>query len=87
MSPHVCPWWVGYLLASPVRRLIEETRTTGDVTIRLLKRIPLGSGMAGGSSDAAAALVVEDQPGQVGGTGRVARGEAPYRMRGPISSL
>jgi SAM-dependent methyltransferase len=22
--PHVCPWWVGYLLASPIRRLIEN---------------------------------------------------------------
>lgn len=21
---HVCPWWVGYLLASPVRRLVEN---------------------------------------------------------------
>ena len=23
-APHVCPWWVGYLLASPVRRLLEH---------------------------------------------------------------
>jgi len=22
MPEHVCPWWVGYLLASPVRRLL-----------------------------------------------------------------
>lgn len=21
---HVCPWWVGYLLASPIRRLVEN---------------------------------------------------------------
>lgn len=21
---HVCPWWVGYLLASPLRRLVED---------------------------------------------------------------
>ncbi len=21
---HVCPWWIGYLLASPVRRLMED---------------------------------------------------------------
>jgi ubiquinone/menaquinone biosynthesis C-methylase UbiE len=23
-EPHVCPWWVGYLLASPLRRLLEN---------------------------------------------------------------
>jgi SAM-dependent methyltransferase len=24
MSQHVCPWWLGYLLASPMRRLIHD---------------------------------------------------------------
>jgi cyclopropane fatty-acyl-phospholipid synthase-like methyltransferase len=24
MSEHVCPWWIGYLLASPVRRLFQN---------------------------------------------------------------
>jgi SAM-dependent methyltransferase len=24
MSSHTCPWWLGYLLASPVRRLFEN---------------------------------------------------------------
>jgi ubiquinone/menaquinone biosynthesis C-methylase UbiE len=24
MAPHVCPWWVGYILASPIRRLIQN---------------------------------------------------------------
>ncbi|MBT3220466.1 MAG: class I SAM-dependent methyltransferase [Proteobacteria bacterium] len=24
MAEHVCPWWMGYLLASPVRRLFER---------------------------------------------------------------
>jgi len=24
MSTHTCPWWLGYLLASPLRRLIEN---------------------------------------------------------------
>jgi SAM-dependent methyltransferase len=23
-QPHVCPWWIGYLLASPIRRLIQN---------------------------------------------------------------
>jgi len=26
MSSHTCPWWAGYLLASPVRRLFENPR-------------------------------------------------------------
>jgi len=24
MAPHVCPWWLGYFLASPLRRLVEN---------------------------------------------------------------
>jgi ubiquinone/menaquinone biosynthesis C-methylase UbiE len=24
METHVCPWWIGYLLASPIRRLIQN---------------------------------------------------------------
>ena len=24
---HVCPWWIGYLLASPLRRLVERPET------------------------------------------------------------
>jgi 2-polyprenyl-3-methyl-5-hydroxy-6-metoxy-1,4-benzoquinol methylase len=24
MAEHVCPWWVGYLLASPIRRLLQN---------------------------------------------------------------
>jgi ubiquinone/menaquinone biosynthesis C-methylase UbiE len=24
MAQHICPWWVGYLLASPVRRLMQN---------------------------------------------------------------
>jgi ubiquinone/menaquinone biosynthesis C-methylase UbiE len=24
MAEHVCPWWLGYLLASPVRRLMQD---------------------------------------------------------------
>ena len=26
MSEHVCPWWLGYLLASPLRRLAQDPR-------------------------------------------------------------
>jgi len=24
MAEHVCPWWIGYLLASPIRRLFQK---------------------------------------------------------------
>lgn len=24
MAQHVCPWWVGYLLASPIRRMMQD---------------------------------------------------------------
>lgn len=27
MAAHVCPWWMGYLLASPIRRWIENPDT------------------------------------------------------------
>jgi tRNA A58 N-methylase Trm61 len=26
MAEHVCPWWLGYLLASPIRRLAHDPR-------------------------------------------------------------
>ena len=26
MSTHTCPWWIGYLLVSPLRRLLENPR-------------------------------------------------------------
>ena len=24
MAQHVCPWWVGYLLANPIRRMMQD---------------------------------------------------------------
>lgn len=27
MAHHVCPWWLGYVLASPLRRLVHDPRT------------------------------------------------------------
>jgi len=24
MAEHICPWWVGYILASPIRRLLQD---------------------------------------------------------------
>jgi ubiquinone/menaquinone biosynthesis C-methylase UbiE len=28
MAEHVCPWWAGYLLASPIRRLVQDPAKT-----------------------------------------------------------
>jgi ubiquinone/menaquinone biosynthesis C-methylase UbiE len=27
MAPHVCPWWIGYLLVSPLRRWLQDPDT------------------------------------------------------------
>ncbi|MBW2697407.1 MAG: methyltransferase domain-containing protein [Deltaproteobacteria bacterium] len=34
MAEHVCPWWVGYLLASPLRRLFQKPEQILDSYIR-----------------------------------------------------
>jgi 4-diphosphocytidyl-2-C-methyl-D-erythritol kinase len=47
----------GNLVERAARLVLEETRVTGRVTLRLVKRIPLGAGLGGGSSDAAAVLL------------------------------
>lgn len=34
MKNHVCPWWIAYLLLSPVRRLLEPAREVLDPHVR-----------------------------------------------------
>ncbi len=43
---HVCPWWLGYLLISPLRRLIEKPeRLLGPYVQPGMKVLEVGSGM------------------------------------------
>jgi 4-diphosphocytidyl-2-C-methyl-D-erythritol kinase len=47
----------GNLVERAVWLALEAMRVTGRITLRLRKRIPVGSGLGGGSSDAAAILL------------------------------
>ncbi len=47
----------GNLVERAARLVLEAMRTSGRIGIRLTKRIPMGSGLGGGSSDAAAVLL------------------------------
>jgi 4-diphosphocytidyl-2-C-methyl-D-erythritol kinase len=47
----------GNLVTRAARMAMDAMRVTGRVTMRLQKRIPMGAGLGGGSSDAAAVLL------------------------------
>jgi ubiquinone/menaquinone biosynthesis C-methylase UbiE len=45
-APHTCPWWLGYLLASPVRKLIERPESLVLPLLRPGQRVlELGPGL------------------------------------------
>lgn len=54
------------LVTRAVRLLCERTGITRGATLRLVKRIPIAAGLAGGSSDAAAALLLANQGWNLG---------------------
>ncbi len=46
MSDHVCPWWIGYLLASPLRRLVTSPeRLLGRHLRPGMRALDVGPGM------------------------------------------
>jgi ubiquinone/menaquinone biosynthesis C-methylase UbiE len=46
MPEHVCPWWVGYLLASPIRRLWQKPETILEPYIKPgMTALDVGPGM------------------------------------------
>ena len=46
MSDHVCPWWIGYLLASPLRRLVSDpVRLLGPHLGPGMRTMDIGPGM------------------------------------------
>ena len=34
MKEHICPWWIGYILASPLRRLLQNPRKILDPHVK-----------------------------------------------------
>jgi ubiquinone/menaquinone biosynthesis C-methylase UbiE len=43
---HVCPWWMGYFLASPLRRLVQNPeRTVGPYCKEGMRVLEIGPGM------------------------------------------
>ena len=69
------------LMLRASRMAMEAMRATGRVEMRLAKRIPMGAGLGGGSSDAAAVLLA--LPALVG---RQIDGQALHHMAGQLGS-
>jgi ubiquinone/menaquinone biosynthesis C-methylase UbiE len=56
-TPHTCPWWLGYLLASPVRKLIERPASLVLPLVRPgLRVLELGPGLGFFTLPVAAAI-------------------------------
>ena len=54
MAEHVCPWWMGYLLISPLRRLLQNPRKILDSHVRPgMITLDVGCGMGYFSLDMA----------------------------------
>lgn len=76
MAHHVCPWWVGWFLASPIRRFAHNPRKILAPHIRPgMTVLDLGPGMATFTLDLARF---------VGASGRVIAADVQPRMLGQV---
>jgi ubiquinone/menaquinone biosynthesis C-methylase UbiE len=72
MAHHVCPWWLGYLLASPLRRLVESpAKILGPLVAEGMTVLEPGPGMG---------FFTLDLARLVGSTGRVVAVDVQARM-------
>jgi 4-diphosphocytidyl-2-C-methyl-D-erythritol kinase len=77
------------LVERAARAVMDAARTTGRVEIRLHKRIPMGAGLGGGSSDAAAILLALPvlagralPPAELSGIGQSLGSDVPFFLLG-----
>jgi ubiquinone/menaquinone biosynthesis C-methylase UbiE len=72
MPEHVCPWWLGYLLANPLRRLIQDPLRILEPHVR--------SGMTVLEPGPGMGFFTLELARQVGGDGRVIAVDVQLRM-------
>ena len=72
MAPHVCPWWVGYLLSCPMRRFFQDPKT--------ILKPHITSGMTVLDAGCAMGFFTIDMARMVGDEGRVIAVDMQQRM-------
>ena len=72
MAHHVCPWWMGYLLANPLRNLIQNpSKIVSPYVQQNMKVLDIGCGMG---------FFTIPMARMVGDTGRVYAVDLQYKM-------
>ena len=87
-EPGVCPWWVGYILASPIRKLVQESARMLKPFVRVgMTVLEPGPGMGSFTLDlarlvgpAGRVIAVDVQPQMIAGLRRRADGRPIDRI-------